>query len=57
VSEAAPDVLDRLIGGKDPISLLAELTDKQLDSVPAKVNRFADGHHAAHLVAVKRAVA
>jgi hypothetical protein len=64
-----PDLLDRLVGGKAPIGLLAELTDEQLDSVPASANRFADGHRtleqvineviahqAAHLEALRRAV-
>jgi hypothetical protein len=74
--EAVPDVLDVpglldwLIGGKAAIGLLADLTDEQLDNVPARVNRYADGrrtlaqvideifaHQAAHLAALKRAVA
>lgn len=66
-----PDLLDRLTGGKAPISLLGDLTDEQLDSVPpAGSGRFSDGrrsleraidatiaHQAALLVTLKRAVA
>jgi hypothetical protein len=69
--EATPDLLQRLIAGKAPISLLAELTDEQLDGVPAAgSSRFSDGrrtleqiidqviaHQAAHLAAMRRAVA
>jgi hypothetical protein len=74
--EAVPDVLDVpglldwLIDGKAAIGLLADLSDEQLDSVPARVNQFADGrrtlaqvidetfaHQAAHLATLKRAVA
>jgi hypothetical protein len=69
--EATPDLLNRLIAGKAPIGLLADLTDEQLDSVPAAgSSRFSDGHktleqiideviahQAAHLAALQRAVA
>ena len=68
---ALPDVMDRLSAGKAPIGLLADLTDEQLDSVPAAgSSRFSDesrtleqvidhviAHQAAHLVTLKRAVA
>jgi len=68
---ALPDVVDRLTAGKAPIGLLADLTDEQLDSVPAAgSSRFSDGsrtleqvideiiaHQAAHLATLKRAVA
>lgn len=66
-----PSLLERLAGGTVPISLLADLTDEQLDSVPeARSSRFSDGrrtleqvidaviaHQAAHLATLKRAVA
>ena len=69
--EVTPDLLNRLIAGKAPIGLLADLTDEQLDSVPAAgSSRFSDGrktleqiidqviaHQAAHLAALQRAVA
>lgn len=69
--EALPDVRDRLTGGKAPISLLADLTDEQLDTVPpAGSSPFSDGsrtlnrvidaviaHQAAHLSTLKRSVA
>lgn len=64
------DVLALLRAMRMPAALLGGLTDEQLDSVPAKANRFADGrrtlrqvldamaaHQAAHLAAVKRALA
>lgn len=66
-----PDLMGRLSDGKSSISLLAGLTDEQLESVPpAGSGRFADGrrslervidaiiaHQAALLVMLKRAVA
>jgi hypothetical protein len=64
------DVLALLQVAGRPVVLLGGLTDEQLDSVPAKANRFADGHRtllqvledmaahqAAHLAAVRRALA
>ncbi len=73
-TEALPhlaDLLERLTSGKASIGLLADLTDKQLDSVPpAGSGRFANGrrsleraidaiiaHQAALLVTLKQAVA
>jgi glycerate kinase len=67
---AVADVLELLHRVEQPAALLGGLTDEQFDSVPAKANRFADGqrtlrqmmdemtsHQAAHLAAVKRALA
>jgi hypothetical protein len=64
------DVLELLHRAEQPVTLLGDLTDEQLDSVPAKANRFTDehrtlrqvisemtSHQAAHLAAVKRALA
>jgi hypothetical protein len=63
-------VRERLVEGKARLDLLVNLTDEQLDSVPAGVNRFADGrrtleqviddvlaHQAAHLATLKRTLA
>ncbi|MFD1537019.1 hypothetical protein [Nonomuraea guangzhouensis] len=63
------DVLELLHRVEQPVTLLGDLTDQQLDSVPAKANRFADGHRtlqqvidemtahqAAHLAAIKQAL-
>jgi hypothetical protein len=63
------EVLELLHRMQQPVALLGDLTDKQLDSVPAKANRFSDGHRtlrqvidemashqAAHLAAVKQAL-
>ena len=69
--DALPDMRGRLSEGKVPIGLLAELTDEQLDGLPpAGSSPFSDGrrtldrvieaaiaHQAAHLLALKRAVA
>jgi hypothetical protein len=63
------DVLELLHRVEQPVALLGDLTDGQLDSVPAKANRFSDGHRtlrqvidemtshqAAHLASVKQAL-
>lgn len=63
------DVLSRLTAGTVPIGLLANLSDAQLDSVPAAAGRFSDGrrtleqvidaviaHQSTHLDVLKRAV-
>lgn len=64
------DVLELLHRAEQPVALLGDLTDKQLDSVPAKANRFTDGnrtlrqvinemasHQEAHLTAIKQVLA
>ena len=64
------DVLDLLHRVRQPVAVLAELTDEHLDRVPANSNRFTDGHRtlhqvidqmtrhqAAHLPAIKQALA
>jgi hypothetical protein len=68
--QALPDLRDRLISGKAPIALLADLADDHLDTVTPAVNPFSDGrrtleqvieaviaHQAEHLATVKRALA
>jgi hypothetical protein len=68
--ETVADVLYLLHGVEQTTPLLGELTDEQLDTVPAKTNKFTYGertlrdvitemiaHQAAHLAGIKRALA
>ena len=68
--ETVADVLQLLHGVEPTMPLLGELTDEQLDTVPAKTNRFTDGkrtlrdvitemiaHQAGHLAGIKQALA
>lgn len=68
--ETVAELRDRLMGGRVQLDLMRQLTDDQLDSVPARVNQFADGnrtlgqvietvlaHQAADVVTLRRAVA